>query len=83
LQRFCDCIPELKDSTMRQSNSLPTRVGAWRRFVADEGGVTAVEYGVMAAFISLAIMGTISATGQAIKTELYDQIGSALSSMAK
>lgn len=65
---------------MRQSNSLPTRIGPWRRFVADEGGV---EYGVMAAFISLAIMGTISATGQAIKTELYGQIGSALSSMTK
>ena len=68
---------------MPQSSFLPTRVGAWRRFVADEGGATAVEYGLMAAFIGLAIMGTISSTGQAIKTELYDQIGGALSSMTK
>ena len=71
--------------TARCANRIRYRpaLGAWCRFVADEGGVTAVEYGVMAAFISLAIMGTISATGQAIKTELYDQIGSALSSMTK
>jgi|GEM_PF-998391 pilus assembly protein Flp/PilA len=68
---------------MPQTNSLPTHVAAWRRFVADEGGATAVEYGLMAALIGLAIMGTISATGQAIKTDLYDQIGSALSSMTK
>ena len=68
---------------MRQSNSMPTCIGVWRRFLADEGGATAVEYGVMAAFIGLAIMGTISATGQAIKTELYDQIGNTLSTMTK
>jgi pilus assembly protein Flp/PilA len=68
---------------MRQSNSTPARIGPWRRFLADQDGATAVEYGVMAAFIGLAIMGTISATGQAIKTELYDQIGSALASMSK
>jgi pilus assembly protein Flp/PilA len=68
---------------MRQSNSIPTRIGVWRRFAADEGGATAVEYGLMAALIGLSIMGTISATGQAIKTSLYDQIGNTLSSMTK
>ena len=62
---------------------MPTRIDAWRGFAADEGGATAVEYGLMAALIGLSIMGTISSTGQAIKTELYDQIGSALSSMTK
>jgi Flp pilus assembly pilin Flp len=62
---------------------MPARIGVWRRFLADEGGATAVEYGVLAAFFGLAIMGTISATGQAIKTELYDQIGNTLSSMTK
>jgi pilus assembly protein Flp/PilA len=62
---------------------MPTRIGVWRLFVADEGGATAVEYGLMAAMIGLTIMGTISATGQAIKTELYDQIGNTLSSMTK
>jgi len=68
---------------MRPSNPVAVLSGTWRRFVADETGATAVEYGLMAALIGLSIMGTISATGQAIKTELYDQIGSALSSMTK
>jgi pilus assembly protein Flp/PilA len=68
---------------MRQSNPPATCTGAWSRFVTDENGATAVEYGLMAAMIGLAIMGTISSTGQAIKTELYDQIGAALSSMTK
>jgi Flp pilus assembly pilin Flp len=68
---------------IRQPNSIPVRNSVWRRFLADADGATAVEYGVLAAFLGLAIMGTISATGQAIKTELYDQIGSALASMSK
>ena len=68
---------------MRQSSSPPVRTVAWRRLVADESGVTAVEYGLMAALIGLAIMGTISSTGQAIKTELYEQIGNTLASMTK
>jgi len=42
-----------------------------------------VEYGLVAALIGLAIMGTISSTGQAIKTELYEQIGNTLASMTR
>jgi len=68
---------------MRQRNSLPTHMSAWRSFVADEAGATAVEYGLLAAGLGLAIMGTISSTGQAIKTELYDEIASTLASMSK
>jgi pilus assembly protein Flp/PilA len=68
---------------MRQSNSTPARTAAWRRFLADKSGATAIEYGLLAAGLGLAIMGTISATGQAIKTTLYDQISSALSTSSK
>jgi len=68
---------------MRQWNSLPTHMSAWRSFVADETGATAVEYGLLAALLGLAIMGTISSTGQAIKTELYDQIAATLASMSR
>jgi pilus assembly protein Flp/PilA len=68
---------------MRQSNSIPACIGVWRRFLADTSGATAIEYGLLAAGLGLAIMATVSATGQAIKTELYDQIGSALASMSK
>ena len=74
---------ELKGSTMRQGNSPPVCAHACRRFIADESGATAVEYGLVAALIGLAIMGTISSTGQAIKTELYEQIGNTLASMTR
>ena len=68
---------------MRHSNSLTTRPSVWRSFVADEGGATAVEYGLMTALIGLTIIGTISSTGQAIKSELYDQIATTLAGMSK
>ena len=68
---------------MRRSAPNPTRIGAWRRFLGDESGATAMEYGLMTALIGLTIIGTVSAAGQAIKTTLYDQIVNALSSMTK
>jgi pilus assembly protein Flp/PilA len=54
-------------------------MGHWRRFIADTSGATAIEYALMAAGIGVAIMGTISSTGQAIKTTLWDAIVNALS----
>jgi len=48
-----------------------------KRFVADESGVTSIEYGLIAALIAVAIIGaarvlgtTISATFQNISTEM-------------
>ena len=68
---------------MRQSTPTPIHIGHWRRFMADTGGATAIEYALMAAGIGVAIMGTIGSTGQAIKTTLWDQIVSALSTSSK
>jgi pilus assembly protein Flp/PilA len=68
---------------MRKSNSTPTRMGAWRRFVADENATTAIEYGLMAALISLAIIGTVEAMGSSISTVLFGNIADALSTMSK
>ena len=68
---------------MRQSAPNPTRIGAWRRFLDDASGATAMEYGLMTALIGLTIIGTVSAAGQAIKDTLYGQIVNALSSMSK
>jgi pilus assembly protein Flp/PilA len=68
---------------MRQFNSKPTRSDVWRRFLADDSGATAIEYGLLVAGIGLTIMGTVSATGQAIKNDLYGQIANALSTMMK
>jgi pilus assembly protein Flp/PilA len=48
-----------------------------KRFAADESGVTAIEYGLIAALIAVAIIGaarvvgtTISATFQNVSTEM-------------
>jgi pilus assembly protein Flp/PilA len=54
-----------------------------RRFADDEDGVTAVEYGLMAALIALTIFGAISAVGQGIRDTLYGQIVTALQNMGK
>ena len=68
---------------IRRAAAKLRRTVAWRHFVLDETAVTAVEYGLMTALISLAIIGAVSATGQAIKNTLYGQIVTALASMTK
>ena len=67
----------------RQPHSTPTYIGLWRRFLADDSGATAMEYGLMAALISLAIIGTVKAMGQSISTVLFGNIASSLSTMTK
>jgi pilus assembly protein Flp/PilA len=51
-----------------------------RRLARDRSGVTAVEYGLMAALIALAIFAAISAIGSGIKNT-YGQIVTALQNM--
>ena len=60
---------------------LPLRT--LRRFALDQGGVTAVEYGLMVALIGLVTFAAVSAVGQGIKNTLYGQIVTALQSMGK
>ncbi|MGQ3120102.1 MAG: Flp family type IVb pilin [Aliihoeflea sp.] len=47
-----------------------TRRPMLKRFLADESGATAIEYGLIAALIGVAIVGGASATGTAI-SELW------------
>jgi pilus assembly protein Flp/PilA len=54
-----------------------------RGFALDQRGVTAVEYGLMVALISLTIIAAVSAVGQGIKNTLYGQIVTALQNMGK
>ena len=54
-----------------------------RRFALDQGGVTAVEYGLMVALIGLAVFAAVGAVGQVIKSTLYGQIVTALQNMGK
>jgi Flp pilus assembly pilin Flp len=42
-----------------------------------------MEYGLMAALISLAIIGAVNTMGQSISTVLFGSIASALASMSK
>jgi pilus assembly protein Flp/PilA len=51
------------------------------RFVTNERGATAIEYGLMVALIGVALMTTIFAMGTGIKTTLYGAIVNALAAM--
>jgi pilus assembly protein Flp/PilA len=65
------------------SAPTPSRPADLRRFLADERGATAIEYGLMIALISLTIIGTIEALGQSINSVLFGQIVTALANMSK
>ena len=41
-------------------------MGLIRRFLADESGATAIEYGLIVGLISLAIVSALSATGTSV-----------------
>jgi pilus assembly protein Flp/PilA len=49
-----------------------------RRFRADESGATAIEYALIAAGISVAIVTTVYNLGSQIKTALWDKVGNAM-----
>jgi pilus assembly protein Flp/PilA len=39
-----------------------------RHFVADEKGVTAIEYGLIAALIAVAVIGSVTLVGNSLST---------------
>ena len=47
------------------------------RFINDDSGVTAIEYGLIAALIAVAIIGAVTATGTAL-TAMYAYWSSAV-----
>jgi Flp pilus assembly pilin Flp len=49
-----------------------------RRFHADEGGATAIEYALIAAGIGATIAATVFNMGSTIKTTLWDKVGNAI-----
>jgi pilus assembly protein Flp/PilA len=46
------------------------------RFVRDESGATAIEYGLIAALIAVVIIGAIQAVGTGLKTTFSSVAGS-------
>jgi pilus assembly protein Flp/PilA len=65
------------------SFGFPRSVTARRlgRFLTDRRGATAIEYGLIAALISVAIIVIVFSIGQGIKNTLYTAIGNALATM--
>jgi pilus assembly protein Flp/PilA len=47
------------------------------RFVKDESGATAIEYGLIAALISVVIIGVLTVVGENLNAK-FDAIGTAL-----
>jgi pilus assembly protein Flp/PilA len=47
-------------------------VSAVKAFVADENGVTAIEYGLIAALVGVAIVTAVTALGGSLKTTFND-----------
>ena len=50
-------------------------------FVRDEDGATAIEYGLIAALVSVAAIGALSALGDSLNT-IFDMVSSELTSAA-
>ncbi len=49
------------------------------RFARDEDGATAIEYGLIAALVSVAAIGALTAMGQSLST-MFSTVSTALSS---
>lgn len=52
---------------------MSTFISAVRTFIADEDGVTAIEYGLIAALIAGAVVLSVTALGGSVKG-IFDQI---------
>jgi pilus assembly protein Flp/PilA len=59
------------------ATSTPTNEEDSMRFFNDESGVTAIEYGLIAALIAIAIIAALTALGDSLSSN-FDEIGSNL-----
>jgi Flp pilus assembly pilin Flp len=66
---------------MTSSGFLRLAQSSVGHFMANQRGATAIEYGLMAALIAVAIMSIVFTTGQGINTTLYGRITNALANM--
>lgn len=58
---------------------MSTIISAVRSFIADEEGVTALEYGMIAALIAAVIVGAVSALGDQVEAT-FTEITTAMQS---
>ncbi len=50
-------------------------------FFSDESGVTAIEYGLLAALIAVVIIGALTAIGTNLSSNFYDKLVEAMQSV--
>jgi pilus assembly protein Flp/PilA len=63
---------QVKDNTMKT---------LFNRFIKDESGATAIEYGLIAALIAVAIIGALNALSSDL-SEIFGRVGTALDGAA-
>ncbi len=56
-------------------------IGKMIAFVRDEDGATAIEYGLIAALVSVAAIGALTAMGNSLST-MFNTVSSALSTVS-
>ena len=58
--------------------SIAGSAAATRRFVDDESGLAAMEYGILAGLVAVVIIGAVTTLGSNLKT-VFTTVGTALS----
>lgn len=63
----------VKNCIRRATGSVPREL---RRLLRDESGVAAVEYGLLVALITLAVLGTIISLGDTLSSNVFGDLSS-------
>src|SRR5579871_710243 len=69
----------LSDAAGRRTARADAARSPMNRFLRDRSGVTAIEYGLMVALMTLAIVGAISTLGNQAFVQLFQKIAGSLS----
>jgi pilus assembly protein Flp/PilA len=67
--------------TTKNFNGVNSMIGKIFAFVRDEDGATAIEYGLIAALVSVAAIGALTAMGNSLST-MFNTVSSSLSNAA-
>lgn len=68
-------MPEARPrSPSRKQRPQFAAAALMRRFVADDGGATAIEYAVVAAGIGVTVATAVYALGNVVSANLYDRL---------
>lgn len=74
---MCQYSPLFASSFCPKVETMITTESGFTAQLADESGVTAIEYGLLAALIAVAIVGAVTATGTSLGT-LYSNWSTAV-----